>query len=348
MHSDLPKPLHPIAGRAMVLHVLDALAELGADEVVVVVGHLSAQVTAVIEARAPEGLLVHFVEQAHRRGTADATAVGFTGFDRELDLEEGDLLVLPGDTPLIRAETLDRLVAEHREHRYAATVLSAVMADPTGYGRILRGRNGRVSAIVEERDASESERGIDEVNTSIYCFDQTLLAPAMRRIGAHNAQGEYYLTDVIAILAEAGHAIGSHVIADALEVAGVNDRAQLSEAQTTMRRRINLHWMHHGVTMIDPDSVAIDLSVTIGRDVTLLPGVILEGSTTIGTGATIGPSTHLIDTLVGERARLRSVEASGARIGHDADVGPFALVTEGTHIADGTVTGPFFGAWSQG
>lgn len=342
MLSSLPKPLHRLCGRPMVLHVLDTLAELGCDHVVVVVGFAGVEVTKAIEAEAPEGLEIRFVEQHDQLGTGDATAVGLTGFDREIDLEEGDLLVLPGDAPLIRAATLRRLVKERREQNVAVAILSAVVSDPTGYGRIVRGKNGRVTAIVEQADASELERQIDEVNTSIYCFDQTLLAPGLRRISPTNAQGEYYLTDVIGVLGEAGYAIGSFIVEDATEIAGVNDRAQLAVVQSTLRRRINRSWMQAGVTISDPSSISLDASVRLGREVTLLPGVVLEGATVIGNGSTIGPNCHLVDTIVGECTTLRFVEAKRAQIGANAEVGPFGVLHPGTVIADGEVTGPFF------
>lgn len=326
----------------MVVHVLDALASLDVDRVVVVVGYQSVEVVKTIETEAPSGLSLSFVEQREQLGTGDATAVGLTGFDGDADLDEGDLLVLPGDAPLITAETLRSLLETHREQDFGATLLSAVMDDPTGYGRIVRSKNGRVSRIVEQTDATETEREIHEVGTSIYCFDHPLLAPSLRRISPHNVQGEYYLTDVIAVLGDAGYLVGSHVVDDDREVAGVNDRAQLGTAQEMLSARINTGWMRRGVKMLSAHSVYLDATVKLAKEVTLYPNVVLEGKTTIGTGAVIGPDCHLVDTVVGEFATLRSVTATGAQVGANAEVGPFGVLAPGTTVADGEVTGPFF------
>lgn len=342
MRSSTPKPLHRLCGRPMVLHVLDCLNELGVDRVVVVVGFQSVEVVKAIEAEAPVDLALSFVEQHERRGTGDAAAVGLTGFDRDGDLDEGELLVLPGDAPLVQPKTLRRLVEVHRQHHAGATLLSAVMDDPTGYGRIVRSKNGRVSRIVEHADATDAEREIHEVGTSIYCFDLPLLAPSLRRISPENAQGEYYLTDVVGVLGDAGYSVGSMVVDDAREVAGINDRAQLSIAQETMRERINSYWMRKGVTMLNPQEVYLDTTVELGEEVTLYPNVGLEGKTVIMSGAVIGPDCHLVDTTVGACATLRSVDARRAQIGANADVGPFAVLAPGTSVADGEVTGPYF------
>lgn len=342
MRSSIPKPLHRLCGRPMVLHVLDALSELGVDRVVIVVGFQSVEVIKAIETEAPAGLSMSFVEQHERRGTGDAVAVGLTGFDRESDLDEGELLVLPGDAPLVQPETLRRLVEVHRAQHAGATLLSAVMDDPTGYGRIVRSKSGRVSNIVEHRDATESEREIREVGTSIYCFDLPLLAPSLRRISPDNALGEYYLTDVIGVLGNVGYSVGSMVVEDAREVAGVNDRVQLSVAQETLRDRINSDWMRRGVTMLNPHEVYLDTTVELGEEVTLYPNVVLEGNTVIKSGAIIGPDCHLVDTTVGECATLRSVDALRAQIGANAEVGPFAVLAPGTSVVDGEVTGPYF------
>lgn len=342
MRSSLPKPLHRLCGRPMVLHVLDALVAAGIERVVVVVGFQSVEVIKAIEAEAPDGLVMSFVEQHERRGTGDAVAVGLTGFDRDQYLDEGELLVLPGDAPLIRPETLRHLVEVHQQNGAGATMLSAVMADPTGYGRIVRSKNGRVARIVEQVDATETELEIHEVGTSIYCFDLPLLAPSLRRISPDNAQGEYYLTDVISVLGDAGYAVGSLVVDDSSEAAGVNDRAELAVAQETLRNRLNNSWMRRGVTMLNPHEVYLDTTVELGEEVIVYPNVVLEGRTIVGAGVMIGPDCHLVDTTVGEFASLRSVRARRAHIGANADVGPFADLAPGTSIADGEVTGPYF------
>jgi bifunctional UDP-N-acetylglucosamine pyrophosphorylase/glucosamine-1-phosphate N-acetyltransferase len=207
MKSTRPKPLHVLCGRPMVLHILDALAELGTlDRAVVVVGHAAERVTKSLSEQAkPNGPKLEFVEQHVQRGTGDAAAVGLTAFTTdEDDLDDGDVLVLPGDTPLLRPTTLAALVHAHRQSDAAATILTAVLDDPTGYGRVVRGKDERVARIVEHKDADEDERAIDEICTSIYCFRRSVLAPALRRLTPDNAQGEYYLTDVIQVLHDAG------------------------------------------------------------------------------------------------------------------------------------------------
>jgi len=344
MHSSLPKPLHRICGRPMVLHVLDALAELSVDRVVVVVGYRSGEVTKTLQAEAPSDLRLEFVEQVRPLGTGDAVAVALTALPESYgeDLAEGDLVVLPGDTPLVRPATLAALVDAHRGSEAAATLLTARMEDPTGYGRIVRAKGGDVARIVEHADASAAERLIEEVATSIYCFRRGVLAPTLRRVSPDNAQGEYYLTDAVRVLHEAGYSVEAVEAADPGEAAGVNDRAQLAAAEAKLRERINDRWMRRGVTMTDPAQTYVDATVQLEKEVTLLPGTLLEGSTTIGSGAVVGPATHLVDCRVGEGARIEHSVGRGATIGRDATVGPFAFLGPGDRLAPGTTTGPLF------
>jgi bifunctional UDP-N-acetylglucosamine pyrophosphorylase/glucosamine-1-phosphate N-acetyltransferase len=339
MRSARPKPLHRLCGRPMILHVLDALAELPVTRVVVVVGHRAEWVTKTLIEHAPPGMAIEFVEQVEQRGTGDAMSVALTGLPDEEDGEDGDVVVLPGDTPLLRPGTLARLVRAHRATDDAATLLTAVLDDPTGYGRVVRGRDDSVARVVEHGDATEEELGVHEVNTSIYCFRRSVLAPSLRRLSPANAQGEYYLTDVVGVLYEAGHKVGSVVVEDTMEVAGVNDRAQLAIAEAELRDRINERWMRRGVTMWDPERTYIDVDVVVEPDVVLLPGVILQGSCVIGTHAEIGPEVHLVDTVVGEGARVASSVCRRARIGADARIGPFAVLEEGTEVPAGAVVG---------
>jgi bifunctional UDP-N-acetylglucosamine pyrophosphorylase/glucosamine-1-phosphate N-acetyltransferase len=330
-----------ICGRPMVMHVIEALARLRVERTVVVVGHEADRVSAKIEAQAPAWAAVRFVEQVVQRGTGDATIVGLSAFDDSDPDDTSTVLVLPGDTPLIGADTLHRLVASHEASGAAATVLTARAADPTGYGRIVRGRDGRVSRIVEERDADTDEKRIDEVNTGIYAFRCDLLGPALRRISNDNAQAEYYLTDVVAELAAMGHRVGA-VEADPAETVGVNDRWQLALAERELRHRINKAWLLAGVTMIDPRQTYIDVTVRIGRDVTLYPGVMLQGDTTIGDGSEIGPDTRLVDSSVGEGAVVAHSVARDAEIGDGARVGPWASLGPGSRVAPGRDTGAFY------
>lgn len=346
MKSSRPKPLHLLCGRAMVLHILDALAELPLDRAVVVVGHAAERVTDTLQQQAPPGLTIGFVEQRVQRGTGDAVGVSLTAFD---DVEDdGDIIVVPGDTPLLRASTLADLATIHRTSDAAASVLTAELDDPTGYGRVVRGKDGRVARIVEHRDATEDELAIREINTSIYCFRRSVLAPALRRLSPENAQGEYYLTDVIAVLYDAGYNVVSLVASDPMETAGINDRVQLAVAEAELRDRTNERWMRHGVTMLDPERTYIDATVRLAEDVTLFPGVILQGQTIVGPGARIGPDCRLDDCLVGDEAVVEHTVATGAEIGAKAVIGPFASLGPGARVAPGDVTGPFFSLEGEG
>jgi bifunctional UDP-N-acetylglucosamine pyrophosphorylase/glucosamine-1-phosphate N-acetyltransferase len=329
------------------LHVLDALAELPIERVVVVVGYRSNEVIKVLEAEAPTGLHLEFVEQTSPLGTGDAAAVALTAFPDRDDLDDGDLVILPGDTPLLRPATLANLVQTHRTHDAAATLLTARLADPSGYGRIVRHKDERVARIVEDVDASAEERAINEVGTSIYCFRHNVLAPTLRRLSPNNSQGEYYLTDAIGVLSQAGYPVVTLVAEDPMEAAGVNDRAQLAAAEGELKERINEVWMRQGVTMVDPEQTYVDVSVRLSRDVTLLPGVVLEGSTTVGEGSVIGPASRLVDCVVGPGARIEHSVAHQAVIGEESIVGPFAYLEPGCELAPRTATGPFFGQHRQ-
>ena len=344
MKSERPKPLHRLCGKPMLAYVLGSLATCQADRAAIVVGHKGDWVSKKI-AEVDVGVALSFVEQPVQRGTGDAALIGLAGLPDEL--EDGaefdaDVIVLPGDTPLLTAATIGEMVRQHRETDVAATVLTAVLDDPTGYGRVVRGKNGHVTRIVEHGDATPEELAIAEVNTSIYCFKRSLLAPALRRLDPDNAQGEYYLTDVISVLAAAGHAVDSVIAPSAAEASGVNDRLQLAAAETEMRRRTNEQLLRSGVTMVDPLSTFVDTTVVVGRDVTLFPGVILQGSTTVGDGCEIGPNTRLLDCTVGAGAVVESTSARSAVIGEHAKVGPFAHLGPGAAVPAGHVTGPFY------
>jgi bifunctional UDP-N-acetylglucosamine pyrophosphorylase/glucosamine-1-phosphate N-acetyltransferase len=342
MKSERPKPLHVLCGRPMLLHVLDALNELPLERVVVVVGHGLERVVKTLQEQASPEFVIDHVEQRVQRGTGDAASVALTAFPDDDD--DGDIVVLPGDTPLLRPETVAILVREHRLADAAATVLTAVIDDPTGYGRVVRDKDDRVRAIVEEADANAAEKAIDEVNTSIYCFRRSLLAPALRRLSPENAQGEYYLSDVIAVLHDAGYPVISVIADDPREAAGVNDRAQLAAAEAGLRDRTNLRWMRLGVTMLDPARTYIDTDVTIEPDVTLFPGSMLHGHTVIGRGARLGPDVRLTDCVVGADATIEQTVGHDAEVGIGATVGPFAVLRPGSHVSDGARTGAFYTA----
>ncbi|MGI8493108.1 MAG: bifunctional UDP-N-acetylglucosamine diphosphorylase/glucosamine-1-phosphate N-acetyltransferase GlmU [Acidimicrobiales bacterium] len=341
MRSERPKPLHVLCGRPMVLHVLHALAELRLDRAVVVVGHGAEMVTKAVGEQPPSGLHIDFVEQRVQRGTGDAVSVALTAFPDE-DFDDGDIIVLPGDTPLLRPPTLAALVRAHRAADAAATVLTAEVTDPAGYGRVVRSKDGRASRIVEQADATEEELAVGEVNTSIYVFRRSVVAPALRRLQPDNSQGEYYLTDIVSVLHDAGYPVASLRVEDSMEAAGVNDRAQLAVAEAELRDRINERWMRRGVSMADPEHTYVDTAVELAEDVTLHPGTHLQGATVVAPGAEIGPGTQLEDCVVGARAVVNATVARMARIGEDANVGPWAYLPPGSVVAPGAVTGACF------
>jgi bifunctional UDP-N-acetylglucosamine pyrophosphorylase/glucosamine-1-phosphate N-acetyltransferase len=347
MRSDRPKPLHVICGRPMVVHVIHALERLRPDRTAVVVGHGAERVTKSVQALAPGWANVVFVEQHEQNGTGHATSIGMSAYSGDdYDDDEASIVVLPGDTPLLQPDTLDELVAAHVANGNAATLLTSLMDDPTGYGRVIRKRDGQVQRIVEQRDASPDELDVNEVCTSIYVFRRDLLGPALRTLTTDNAQGEYYLTDVISVLADMGHRVGC-VQAPAAETQGVNDRWQLALAERELRARTNRRWLLNGVTMLDPRQTFIDVDVTIGRDVTLYPGTLLGGSTVVGDGCEIGPHTRLVDCAVGSGATVTETVGTDAEVGADAIVGPFAHLPAGSSVGAGEVTGAFYTASSD-
>jgi bifunctional UDP-N-acetylglucosamine pyrophosphorylase/glucosamine-1-phosphate N-acetyltransferase len=341
MRSERPKPLHRLCGKPMLMYVVESLEDVQVDRAVIVVGHKGDWVTKKMQEQAHD-VEIDFVEQRVQRGTGDATLVGLVGLPDEDD--EGDVLVLIGDAPLLRPATIAALVDHHRRTGAAATVLTAVMDDPTGYGRVLRGRDDRVVRIVEQRDASAEELEVDEVNTSIYCFRRSLLAPALRRIEPDNSQGEYYLTDVVEVLASAGHPVEALAVADPAETQGINDRLQLAAAEAELRRRTNEALLSSGVTMVDPSAVYVDTTVKVGRDVTLFPGVMLQGATVVGDGSELGPDTRLVDTVVGAECVVERTTGRNATIGDRSTVGPFASLAPGAEVPADSVTGPFYTA----
>jgi bifunctional UDP-N-acetylglucosamine pyrophosphorylase / glucosamine-1-phosphate N-acetyltransferase len=341
MRSARPKPLHLICGRAMVLHVIDALEMLHPARTAVVVGHGAEQVTKKVHDLAPPWANLVFVEQHDQRGTGEAAAIGMTAFPGDDLDDDSTIVVLPGDTPLLLPETIDELVATHVANGTAATLLTSVVEDPTGYGRVISAPDGRVLRIVEQRDASPEERLIDEVATSIYAFRRDLIGPALRHLSPDNSQGEFYLTDVVGVLAGMGHRVG-RVQAPGEETQGVNDRWQLALAERELRSRTNRRWLLNGVTMLDPRQTFIDVTVRLGRDVTLYPGTILEGNTVIGDGCEIGPDTRLDDCVVGRDCRIQHTVGQEAEVGDRARVGPYCHLPAGSHVAEGSQTGAFY------
>jgi bifunctional UDP-N-acetylglucosamine pyrophosphorylase/glucosamine-1-phosphate N-acetyltransferase len=327
----------------MLLHVIHALEQLRPDQTAVVVGHGAEQVTKRVQESAPGWANVVFAEQIEQNGTGDAAAIGMGALAGDDYDDDATVVILPGDTPLLEADTLDELVATHVANSNAATMLTSIMADPTGYGRVVRASDGRVLRIVEQRDASPEELDITEVCTSIYAFRRDLLGPALRNLNTDNSQGEFYLTDVIAGLAGMGHRVGA-VQTHPEETQGVNDRWQLALAERELRNRTNRRWLLNGVTMLDPRQTFIDVTVQLGRDITIYPGTILQGDTVVGDRTDLGPDTRLDNCIVGAGAVVTHTVASDASIGDDATVGPYAHLPPGAAIVSGAVTGSFYTA----
>ena len=341
MKSALPKPLHPLVGWPMLLHVLNATSSIDLSGMVVVVGHGADRVVDEIATLAPPALAARFVEQPVQRGTGDAVAIGLSAVDPTELIEDSMVLVLPGDTPLLRPTSLAELAEVHRSSGAAATVLTARVPDPTGYGRVLRGEDGRVLGIVEHRDATPEERLVDEINTSVFCFRGDLLGGALRELRPDNDQGELYLTDTIGLLRAEGHSVAAHCLADAVEASGVNDRHQLAEAEDELRRRLITAWQLAGVTFVDPASTHVDAAVELAADVTIWPGCILRGATVVASGAEIGPHVDLLDSRIGAGARIEHATARDAEVGTGALVGPFVVLEPGASVPAGAVVPPF-------
>jgi bifunctional UDP-N-acetylglucosamine pyrophosphorylase/glucosamine-1-phosphate N-acetyltransferase len=333
MKSSTPKVLHRIGGRTLVGHAIAAARAAGPEHLAVVVRHERDLVAAHV---AEVDSSVVIADQDDVKGTGRATECALA----VLPELEGTVLVTYGDVPLLAGETLLALLDEHARSDSAVTVITAHLADPTGYGRILRDEDGTVAGIVEQKDASDEQRAITEINSGIYAFDAAVLRTALAQVGTDNAQGEKYLTDVLAIARSAGGRVSAHVIDDLWQTEGVNDRVQLARLGKELNRRTTERWMREGVTIVDPDTTWIDTDVTIGRDTTVLPGTQLLGATTIGADAVIGPDSTLTDTEVGDGAEVKRTEALLAVIGAGATVGPFSYLRPGTELgAKGKIGG---------
>ncbi|EDY42810.1 bifunctional UDP-N-acetylglucosamine diphosphorylase/glucosamine-1-phosphate N-acetyltransferase GlmU [Streptomyces sp. SPB074] len=335
MKSATPKVLHRLAGRTLVGHVLQAASELEPKEVVVVVGHGREQVTAHL---AEDAAAVRTAVQEEQRGTGHAVRTALAELGGSV---EGTVVVLCGDTPLLTGTTLDALCRTHSADGNAVTVLTAEVPEASGYGRIVRDGSGAVTAIVEHKDASPEELEIREINSGVFAFDGRLLAEALGQVRTDNAQGEEYLTDVLGILRGAGHRVGAALAGDHREIAGINNRVQLAQAGRVLNERLLEAAMLGGVTVVDPASVFVDVTVGFGRDVVLHPGTQLLGATRLGDGAEVGPNSRLTDTVVGAGARVDNTVAAGAEIGDEASVGPFAYLRPGTRLGTGAKAGTY-------
>lgn len=335
MKSSLPKVLHPIAGRALISHVLDTAAALRPATVVAVVRHDRDRVAAAIIDHAPEAVIV---DQDEVPGTGRAVELALEALPKDF---MGSVVVLSGDVPLIDVTTLEQLTADHEAAGRSMTMLSAVFANPTGLGRIMRDGAGVVTGIVEEKDATDAQRAITEINGGIYVFARHAVAQALAEIDTNNAQGEKYLTDAAARILSTGGVVDAVTTDDVWLIAGVNDRVQLSEAGRELNARIVRAHQRAGVTIVDPATTWIDADVSIAQDVEILPSTLLRGATSIASGAVVGPDTTLVDCEVGAGAHIRRSEATLTVIGEGANVGPFSYLRPGTELGSTGKIGAF-------
>ncbi|HHV43454.1 MAG TPA: bifunctional UDP-N-acetylglucosamine diphosphorylase/glucosamine-1-phosphate N-acetyltransferase GlmU [Firmicutes bacterium] len=319
MKSSMPKALHPVCGAPMIRHVLNALGGLEDPQIVIVVGHRGEEV------RQALGSQYTYAHQAEQLGTGHAVLRA----EEALRDFTGTVVVLYGDTPLLRQETVSKLVAEHKATGAVATVLTAKVDSPHGYGRILRDPAGDFVGIVEEKDATESQRLIDEINTGMYCFEKEDLFRSLQLISPKNQQGEYYLTDVFAHFQGKIHTVR---LEDPTEAFGVNDRVQLAIAQKKLGQRIKEHWMREGVTIVDPDQTIIDVGVEIGLDTVIAPYTLLTGTTRIGANCVIGPFSRIQDAVIEDNVVVDSSVIVGSTIHRESTIGPFTHIRPGCHV----------------
>lgn len=329
MKSSTPKVMHPIGGRSMVEHAVAVARELNPKDLAVVVRHQRDKVAAHVTAFDAD---VTIVDQDEIPGTGRAVEVGLLGLDSESGEVEGTVVVTYGDVPLLKTETLRKLIAFHEEGKNAVTVLTTHIDEPGSYGRIVRNEAGEVTAIVEAKDATPEQLAITEINSGIYAFDAKVLRDSLTRVTTDNAQGEKYITDVLSIAREDGYRTSALDIEDRWEVEGANDRVQLAQLGRKLNDRLTHAHMVAGVTIVDPESTWIDVTVTIDNDVTILPGTHLRGTTHIATGSVIGPDTTLTNVKVGENVTISRTEGSDSEISDGATVGPFAYLRPGTKL----------------
>ncbi|TDF91596.1 bifunctional UDP-N-acetylglucosamine diphosphorylase/glucosamine-1-phosphate N-acetyltransferase GlmU [Paenibacillus piri] len=331
MKSKLYKVLHEVGGKPMVGHVVHALEQIETQRTIVVVGHGAESVQAYLGDR------VEYAMQEQQLGTGHAVLQA----EALLGREDGLTVVLYGDTPLITSESLHEMIRIHREKGAAATVMTAIMDDPTGLGRIIRNEQGGVSSIVEQKDCTAAQREIKEINSGMYCFSNRKLFEALSQVTNNNAQQEYYLTDVIGILVGQNEIVEAYCTPDAMETYGVNDRVALAEAERFMRARINRRHMLNGVTLIDPANTYIGADVQIGADTVVLPGTVLKGCTEIGEDCVIGPQTEITDSKIGDGVHIRQSVLLEAVVGNRSAVGPFAYLRPGAKLGEQVKIGDF-------
>lgn len=335
MRSKTPKVMHELAGLPLLGHALSTATALGADHVIPVVRHERELIVSYINTFYPTAVIA---DQDDVPGTGRAVECGLEKLDENFD---GTVVVTSGDVPLLDVATLQLMVEAHVEGGYQATVLSSIAENPTGLGRIIRNQNDEFVGIIEHRDATAEQQAITEVNAGVYVFHAPSLREKLAAVGMDNAQQEKYLTDVVAALASEGGKVQALTVNDNWLVAGINDRVQLGEVTAELNRRLCAAWQRAGVTILDPASTWLDITVSLGEDVTVLPGTILRGFTSIGAGSTIGPEVQMTDTQVGENATVVKAHITGSKIGDGATVGPFAYLRPGTDLGANGKIGTF-------
>lgn len=331
MKSSLYKVLHPVCGKPMVEHVVSNLEQLGVEKIVSIVGHGADEVQRRLGTRSEYAL------QEEQLGTAHAVLQA----EEVLKDLTGTTIVICGDTPLITPKTMNALLEHHNATGAKATILTAIAENPTGYGRVIRSEDGSVQNIVEQKDASTEEQLVREINSGTYCFDNEALFRSLKLVNNDNAQGEYYLPDVIEILQKENEVISAYAAMDFEEILGVNDRIALSQAEETMRLRIAQHHMREGVTIIDPRNTYISSEAVIGADTVIQPGVIIEGKTTIGMNCTIGPNSHIVSSVIGNETTIHSSVVLSSEVGDHTSIGPFAHIRPQSDVGNDVKIGNF-------
>lgn len=331
MRSQMPKVVHPVAGQAMVLHVVEAVRRAGVPKITMVVGHGRDTIQDLFKAQE-----VQMAVQAEQLGTGHALMQA-----RQDVTGDHNIIVLAGDIPLIQAATIKSLIDHHEASAAVATVLTARLEEPAGYGRIIRNADGTLNRIVEEKDASDKEKAIREINSGIYCFNTSAVFAALQQINTSNAQNEYYLTDVLKIFIDAGQKVEVQITDAYRDIYGINDRVQLAQAESILRQRKNIELMQSGVTIMDPGSTFIDTMVKIGNDTVILPFTLIEGNTVIGQACEIGPSTRISASSIGHNVHIESSRVNQAVIGDRCTIGPFAYLRPATVLHNDVKVGDF-------
>ncbi len=330
MCSELPKVAHKAAGKPMIVHIIDIVKQAGIKDINVVVGHGREVVEELLT-----GQEVRFVVQEQQLGTGHALLQAEKNID-----PDSSVIVLAGDTPLLRSSTIQQLTNFHLQHN-SPTILSAEVSNPTGYGRVIRKNDQSFSKIVEEKDATEEDRLVREVNAGIYCFEARQVFKLLQETNTNNAQGEYYLTDVLELIKKTGQTVNIIKIEDAQEIYGVNDRIQLAYVESIIRKRKNLELMREGVTIIDPSSTFIDKDVEVEKDSIILPFTIIEGTTHIGSNCQIGPYSRISNSQIGNNVIIESSRVNKAKIGNQCTIGPYAYLRPQSELHDNVKVGDF-------